>query len=49
MPLYAKEGGAKLAIINYSETSCDAYADVIIGEKAGTILPQLVNMIGRVA
>ncbi len=43
MPIYAKEGGAKLAIINYTETSCDSCADIIIREKAGMVLSQLVK------
>ena len=44
MPLYAKQSGARLAIINSTETSCDAQADILIREKAGIALSQLVKM-----
>lgn len=38
MPVYAKQNGAFLAIINLSETPCDAMSDVLIQEKAGEVL-----------
>jgi len=38
MPVYAKQNGAFLAIVNLSETPCDAMSDVLIQEKAGNVL-----------
>jgi len=38
MPVYAKERGAFLAIVNLSETPCDGIADVLINGKAGGVL-----------
>jgi NAD-dependent deacetylase len=38
MPVYAKQNGAFLAIVNLSETPCDAMSDVLIQEKAGDAL-----------
>ena len=38
MPVYAKEGGAFLAIVNLSETPCDSICDVLINRKAGEVL-----------
>ncbi len=43
MPLYAKQSGAKLAIINFTETQYDSQADIIIREKAGLVLSRLVE------
>jgi NAD-dependent deacetylase len=38
MPVYAKQNGAFLAIVNLSETPCDAMSDALIQEKAGDAL-----------
>jgi len=42
MPIYAKDNGAFLAIINLSETPCDEVCDVLIREKAGKVLQEIV-------
>ncbi len=44
MPLIAKQAGAKLAIINLMETPHDDFADVVIHDKIGTVLPLIVDM-----
>ena len=43
MPFYAKRNGAWLALINLSETPCDAMCNVLLREKAGKVLPQVVK------
>lgn len=43
LPLQAKDHGAFLAIINLSETPCDGMCDVLIREKAGSVLPAVVG------
>jgi NAD-dependent deacetylase len=43
MPIYAKNNGAFLAIINLSDTPCDDICDVLIREKAGDVLQQIIN------
>lgn len=43
MPVYAKNSGAFLAIINLSETPCDGICDVRINEKAGEVLEKITN------
>ena len=47
MPIYAKEKGAFLAIINLSDTPCDSICDVLIREKAGDIFPQIIEEVER--
>jgi NAD-dependent deacetylase len=42
IPLYAKDGGAKLVIINKTETSYDADADVVIHAGAGEVMEGIV-------
>lgn len=42
MPLLAKQGGAKLVIMNLTETPHDSRADVIINEKTGETLSKIV-------
>ena len=42
MPMIAFEKGAKLAIINVTETPMDGLAEVVIREKAGQVLPLVV-------
>ncbi len=37
--------GAKLAIINIQETNMDSVADVVIHEKIGDILPDVVSIV----
>ena len=43
MPVYAKQSGAFLAIVNLSETPCDETCDVIIRGKAGEVLVKMVE------
>jgi len=43
MPIYAKNGGAFLTIINPSDTPCDGMCDVLIRGKAGEVLQQIVD------
>ncbi len=43
MPVYAKNRGAFLAIINLSETPCDEMCDVRIRSKAGEVLQQIID------
>jgi len=43
MPLIAKDSGAKLVIINLTPTPHDHYADIVIHEKTGPVLSQIVN------
>jgi len=45
IPLYAKGGGAKLAIINKTETSYDANADVVIHGGAGEVMDRIVTVL----
>jgi NAD-dependent deacetylase len=47
MPIYAKDNGAFLAIINLSETPCDEICDVLIREKAGVVLPEIVKAVEK--
>ncbi len=42
MPMYAKQNGAFLAIVNLSETPCDDMCDALIREKAGEVLQKIV-------
>lgn len=43
MPMVAKRGGAKLVILNMTPTSHDDYADLIIREKAGETMVQIME------
>jgi NAD-dependent deacetylase len=45
MPLYAKQFGAFLAIVNLSETPCDGLCDVLIRSKAGEVLPEMKRLL----
>ena len=45
MPLYAKEGGAALVIVNLSETPHDPYADVLLPGKAGSVMEEILKMV----
>ncbi len=42
MPVYAKQNGAFLAIVNLSDTPCDSMCDALIREKAGGVLQKFV-------
>jgi len=43
MPIYARQNGAFLAIVNLSETPCDNMSDVLIRSKAGEVLQRIVG------
>jgi len=45
MPLIAKENGAKLVIINLMSTPHDQYADIVINEKLGETLSQIIEQV----
>ncbi|MFO8019932.1 MAG: NAD-dependent deacylase [Promethearchaeia archaeon] len=44
-PTKACSSGSKLAIINIQKTEFDSYADVVIHEKIGNILPKIVDVV----
>ena len=45
MPIYAVQSGAKLAIVNLSETPLDDRAAVVIHARAGEVLPLIVDKV----
>jgi NAD-dependent deacetylase len=45
MPIIAKRNGARLVIINLTDTPHDAYAQVIINDKTGPTLAQIVEKV----
>ncbi len=45
MPLYAKEAGARLAIVNLDPTSYDDQADILIHGKAGEVMDRVIQMV----
>jgi NAD-dependent deacetylase len=45
MPVVAKQNGAKLVIMNFTETPHDRYADVLIAEKTGETLSKIVKRV----
>ncbi|OGO18774.1 MAG: hypothetical protein A2Z15_07825 [Chloroflexi bacterium RBG_16_50_11] len=45
MPQYAVQSGAKLVILNLSETPMDNKAEVLIGAKAGDTMAAIVNKV----
>jgi NAD-dependent deacetylase len=47
IPLYAKGGGAKLVIINKTETSYDANADVVIHGGAGEVMDGIATVLQK--
>ena len=47
MPLMAKDHGAKLVIINLMPTPHDHYADVVINEKLGPSLTEIIKRVKR--
>jgi len=42
MPLYAKQSGAKIVIINMGETGHDEIADVLINAPAGDVMTRIM-------
>ena len=48
VPLYAKQGGAKLAIINLAPTPYDHQADVVVQEKAGVAMEMILESVKKV-
>ncbi|MCE5265514.1 MAG: sigma factor regulator FecR, partial [Deltaproteobacteria bacterium] len=42
MPLYAKQAGAGLAIVNLTETPADKFADVVIHASAGQAMARIL-------
>jgi NAD-dependent deacetylase len=45
IPVYAKQAGAKLIIINISRTPCDEIADIVINGKAGETMAEIVKLL----
>ena len=45
VPLTAKDNGAKLIIINLAPTPHDHYAEIVIHEKTGPVLSQIVDQV----
>ena len=45
LPVQAKDHGALLAIINLSQTPCDSICDMLLREKAGIVLPAVVQKV----
>lgn len=45
MPMYAKDAGAKLAIVNLTSTPLDRYAEVLIRRKAGETMSNVVKRV----
>ncbi len=45
MPLYAKQGNARLVIINMSDTPHDRYADIIVKGKAGEVFGRIMKVV----
>jgi NAD-dependent deacetylase len=46
MPQYAKEGGAKLVIMNLSPTPYDKLADIIVHCSAGEGMERIIGAMG---
>jgi len=47
MPVYAKEAGAAVAIVNLTVTDYDHHADVVIHGKAGEMMPLVLQALRR--
>jgi len=47
IPVTAKRGGAKLAILNIDPTPLDDIADYVISEKAGDILTEILDLVKK--
>lgn len=48
MPAYAKEAGAKLAIINASTTAYDLQADILINAGAGDTMEKVIGIVKEI-
>ena len=47
IPMYAKESGAKLVIINQTPTTSDTYADVVIHHSAGEVMERILGEVKK--
>ena len=47
MPMYAKEAGARVAIVNLTATSYDEMADVVINAKAGETMQKVMEALRK--
>ncbi len=47
LPMYAKNSGAKLIIVNAERTHADDYFDVVIHGRAGEVMPRIVEAVKR--
>ena len=47
MPMYAKESGARLVIINNTPTAFDDSADVVIHDSAGAVMAKIMDEVRR--
>jgi NAD-dependent deacetylase len=47
IPRYAKQAGARLVLLNDSETDLDGRADAVLRGRAGQILPPIVEQVRR--
>lgn len=47
MPLYAKQHGAKLIILNKGETPYDGMADLIFSDQIGDVLPPIIDKVKK--
>ena len=47
IPVTAKRGGAKLAILNIDPTPLDDYADYVIREPAGEVLTKILDLVKK--
>jgi NAD-dependent deacetylase len=45
MPSYAKEAGARLAIINASTTAYDLHADILVNSGAGDVMEKIMGIL----
>jgi NAD-dependent deacetylase len=47
MPVYALNGGARLVVVNMTETYVDGMADVILRDRAGTVMAGIMDRLKR--
>jgi NAD-dependent deacetylase len=47
IPAYARSSGAKLVIINYTETPCDSIAHVLIHHSAGEVMERMLEEVKK--
>lgn len=47
MPVYAKEAGARVVIVNLTATSYDMMADAVINRKAGEVMPRIIEAVRK--